>query len=87
MLDYRLSRMFFDLHTDHALAERYRADRAAVIAQYALAAPVTDALLRDDVGFLARRTNGFLLRYYFIVAGMSEADFIAGLRSEEATLG
>lgn len=87
MLDYRLSRMFYDLHTDRELADAFRADREAVIARYDLAGPVVAAVLRDDVAFLARRTNGFLLRYYFLVAGMSEQDFIAGLQSDEARHG
>ena len=42
---------------------------------------MVQALRNDDVGFLARRTNGFLLRYYFLVVGMSEQDFIAGLQA------
>ena len=80
MLDYRLSRLFYDLHRNRALAGEYRQDRDAVIARYEIAEPVAAALRRDDVAFLARRTNPFLLRYYFFVAGMSEADFIGGLQ-------
>ena len=86
MLDYRLSRMFYDLHTDRSLADAYRVNREPVIAQYHLAAAVAQALQKDDVAFLARRTNGFLLRYYFLIAGMSEQDFIAGL-NEKRVLG
>ena len=82
MFDYRLSKMFYDLHTDRALADEYRARREIVIARYQLAAEVTQALGNDDVGFLARRTNGFLLRYYFLVVGMSEQDFISCLRAD-----
>jgi hypothetical protein len=81
MLDYRLSKMCYDLHTDRALADEYRAERLAVIARYQLADEVAQALCNDDVAFLARRTNGFLLRYYFLVVGMSEANFIAGLQA------
>ena len=87
MLDYRLSRMFYDLHTDRGLAEEYRADRPVVIARYALAEPVAAAVMRDDVAYLSKRTNGFLLRYYFLVAGMSERDFITGLQGAEKTHG
>jgi hypothetical protein len=81
MLDYPLSRMFYDLHREPALADAYRADRNPIIARYAIAEPVADALRRDDVAFLARRTNPFLLRYYFFVTGMSEGDFIGGLQA------
>ena len=80
MLSYRLSRLFYDLHTDRALAGEYRSNRPPVIARYDLPEPVIDALHRDDVAFLAKLTNGFLLRYYFFVIGMAEADFIAGLQ-------
>ena len=82
MLDYRLSKMFYDLHTDRTLADEYRARRETVIARYQLAAEVKQALCTDDVGFLARQTNGFLLRYYFLVVGMSEQDFISCLRAD-----
>ena len=80
MLDYQLSRMFYDLHTDRGLAAEFRADRKSLVARYRLSEAVAAAIFRDDVAFLARRTNPFLLRYYFVVVGMSEADFIAGLQ-------
>lgn len=80
MLNYALSRLFYDLHTDRALAGEYRTNRTSVIARYVLPEPVVDALRRDDVAVLAKLTNGFLLRYYFLVIGMAEADFIAGLQ-------
>ncbi|MDB5583088.1 MAG: protocatechuate 4,5-dioxygenase subunit alpha [Bradyrhizobium sp.] len=80
-LDYTLSRLFYDLHTDQALAAEYRADRGGVLSRYRLSQPVVDALWRDDVASLARLTNGFLLRYYFLVAGMTEHDFVAALRA------
>ena len=79
-LDYALSRLFYDLHTDQALAVQYRADRGSVLSLYRLSQPILEALWRDDVASLARLTNGFLLRYYFLVAGMSEHDFVAALR-------
>ena len=81
MLSYRLSRLFYDLHTDRALAGEYRLNRPSIIARYNLPEPVVDALRRDDVAFLAKLTNGFLLRYYFFVIGMAEADFIARLQA------
>jgi hypothetical protein len=81
LLNYRLSRLFYDLHTDRSLAEAYRSDRGAVVARYALSDADTAALLRDDVAYLALHTNPFLLRYYFLVVGMSEAAFIGGLQA------
>lgn len=84
MLDYRLSRMFYDLHTDRALAAEYRADREPIMARYGISGTVADAVRADDVAFLGQRTNGFLLRYYFLVAGLSEHDFMTGLKKEPA---
>lgn len=80
LLDYRLSQLFYDLHVDPELAARYRADREPVLAAYDLADGVKEALRRDGVAALAAHTNGFLLRYYFIAAGVSEAEFLAGLQ-------
>lgn len=81
MLSYKVSRLFYDLHADSALAAEYRSDRDAVIGRYKLAKPVVDALRHDEVAVLAKLTNGFLLRYYFLAIGMSDRDFIAGLQS------
>ena len=81
MLDYRLSKMCYELHTSPALADEYRLERGPVIARYQLAPAVVQALFDNDVAFLARRLNGFLLRYYFLVVGMGEQEFIAGLQA------
>jgi hypothetical protein len=79
MTDYWLSKLFFDLQTQAAAAE-YRADRGKVLARYALAPEVKEAILADDVTFLARRVNPYLLRYYFGAAGMSDEVFRRKLR-------
>lgn len=80
-LDYQLNKLFHDLHTNAALAADYRRDRQAVIARYPLAPDVIAALEGDDVAALAPLTNGFLLRYYFLVAGMPEQTFLAQLHA------
>ena len=82
MTDYWLSKMFFDLQTPAAGAE-YRADRAKVMARYPLADEVKQALLADDVVFISKRVNPYLLRYYFGAAGMTDAVFLASIREEE----
>ena len=79
MTDYWLSKLIFDLQAPGATAE-YRADRKKVIARYPQLEPaVVEALLGDDVGFLAPRLNAYLLRYYFGFAGMSDEVFRAKL--------
>ena len=80
MRDYWLSKLCFDLQDPARVAE-YRRDREAVLARYPLKPEVRAAVLADDVVALARRTNPYLLRYYFAAAGMPDAEFIARLRT------
>ena len=80
MLDYWLSKLFYDLHTDRALAGMYSNNRDEVMSKYPLSDSVISAIMRDDVAFLAGLTNGFLLRYYFLVIGMTDEKFIEGLQ-------
>jgi hypothetical protein len=77
MRDYWLSKLFYDVQ---AAGAEYRADRAKFLARYPLKAEVKEALLRDDVGFLAARVNPYLLRFYFGAAGMKDEEFIRRLR-------
>ncbi len=79
MRDYWLSRLFFDLQTPAAAAE-YRASRDQVLSRYPLAPEVRAAILENDVPFLARRTNPYLLRYFFSAASMKDEEFIRRLR-------
>jgi hypothetical protein len=83
MTDYWLSKFIYDLQKPGAIPE-YRADRQKVIARYPLAPDVVQALLRDDVAFLAPRVNAYLLRYYFGFAGMSDAVFLEKLHAMQA---
>jgi hypothetical protein len=78
MRDYWLSKLFFDLQSP-ALAMDFRADRQKVLARYPIDAPVKDAIERNDVPFLAERTNPYLLRYYFFATGMKDDEFIRRL--------
>ncbi len=80
MLDYWLSKLCFDLQDPARVAE-YRRDRDAVLSRYPLKPEVRAAVLADDVGFMARLTNPYLLRYYFAATGMPDAEFIARLRA------
>jgi hypothetical protein len=83
MTDYWLSKMFFDLQHDAELAKAYRDDMAAVIARYPIKSEVRQALADDDVGKLAPLVNAYLLRFYFQVRGMAEAEFIAKLHATQ----
>lgn len=79
MRDYWLCKLFYDLQTPAAVAE-YRAERDKVLDRYRIEAPVRKALAENDVPFLARRTNAYLLRYYFFATGMKDDEFMRRLR-------
>lgn len=74
-----MSKLFFDLQ-DPAAAAEYRADRDKVLDRYPLQAEVRAAIAANDVAFLAKRTNPYLLRYFFFAVGMKDPEFIAKLR-------
>ena len=84
MRDYWLSKLFFDLQSP-PLADEYRADRNAVLARYPLKPAVRAAVEADDVAALSRLVNPYLLRFYFLMAGMPEADFLRRIRATAAT--
>ena len=81
MTDYWVSKLFFDLQQDPKLAAEYRADMAAVIGRYEIKPELRKALLEDDVGTLAPLVNAYLLRFYFQIRGMPEAELIARLHA------
>jgi len=87
MTDYWLSKLFFDLHHDADLAKAYRADMTAVIGRYPIKPEVHQALLDDDVAVLSPLVNAYLLRFYFQIRGMPEAEFIAKLHAINAAGG
>ena len=91
MRDYWLSKLFFDLQTPAAAAE-FRANRDAVLARYPLKPEVRAAVESNDVAALAPLVNEYLLRFYFLVAGMPEDEFVRRIRAaapaeKEATHG
>ena len=80
MRDYWLSKLFFDLQ-DPAKAAEYRTGRAQVLSRYALDPEVRAAVEADDVAYLSQRVNPYLLRFYFLVAGMPEDEFLRRIRA------
>ena len=89
MRDYWLSKLFFDLQ-DPATAAEYRAGRGKVLDRYELKPEVRAAVERDDVGYVAKLVNPYLLRFYFHAAGMPEDEFLKKIRAsgaKEATHG
>jgi hypothetical protein len=84
MTDYWVSKLFFDLQHDPQLAAEYRTDMAPVIDRYEIKPKVRKALLEDDVEKIAPLVNAYLLRFYFQIRGMPEAEFIARLHALKA---
>ena len=80
MRDYWLSKLFFDLQSPAAAAE-YRAGREKVLARYPLKPDVLAAIDANDVAALAPLVNAYLLRFYFLVAGMPEEEFLRRIRA------
>jgi hypothetical protein len=78
MRSYWLDKLFFDLQQPD-LAAQYKQDRAAVLARYPLSAELRRALLEDDFAAIAPRVNAYLLRFYFAICGMKDAEFIRRL--------
>ena len=77
--DYWLSKLMYDLQ-DPKLREDYRADPAPVLARYKLDDVVLRALRNHDIAVLAPRVNAYLLRFYYQYSGITDADFMTGLR-------
>ena len=81
MTDYWVSKLFFDLQQDAKLAAEYSTDMPGVLARYEIKPDIRKALLEDDVGKIAPLVNAYLLRFYFQIRGMPEAEFISRLHA------
>ena len=81
MTDYWLSKLFFDLNQSPALAAEYRENSDKVLDRYPVKPEVRAALIADDVAAISPLVNAYLLRFYFQIRGMPEADFIGRLHA------
>jgi len=75
MADYWLNKLFFDLQQP-ALSAEYKKDREAVLSRYPLRPELRRAVLADDLPAIAPHVNAYLLRFYFAICGMQDAEFI-----------
>jgi hypothetical protein len=78
MRDYWLNKLFFDIQQP-ALAEEYRKDREAVLARYPMKPELRRAVIDDDIAAIVPHTNAYLLRFYYAIMGVKDAEFIARL--------
>lgn len=78
MRDYWLNKLFFDIQQPVVAAE-FKKDRNAVLARYPMSDELRRALIEDDIAVLARHANAYLLRFYYAILGVKDAEFIARL--------
>jgi len=78
MTDYWLNKLFFDLQQPE-LAAQYNKDRDTVLSRYPLRGDLRRAVLADDLPTLAPHVNAYLLRFYFAILGVKDAEFIRRL--------
>jgi hypothetical protein len=60
---------------------------SAVLDRYEIKPEVRKAVLADDIATIAPLVNPYLLRFYFQIRGMPEADFIARLHALQTEKG
>lgn len=80
MTDYWLNKLLFDLQQPD-LAARFRADRDGVLAAYPMPPALRAAVVADDLDVLSRHANAYLLRFYFAIRGVKDAEFIGRLNA------
>ncbi len=80
MRDYWLNKLFFDLQQPAVSAE-FKKDRDAVLARYPMSAEMRRAVIEDDIAKLVPHTNAYLLRFYYAILGVKDAEFIARLNA------
>jgi Aromatic-ring-opening dioxygenase LigAB, LigA subunit len=78
MRDYWLNKLFYDIQQP-ALAAEYKKGRDAVLARYPMSAELRQALVTDDIEKIAPHVNAYLLRFYYAITGMKDAEFIRRL--------
>jgi hypothetical protein len=83
MRDYWLNKLFFDIQQPEVAAQ-YKKDRDAVLVRYPMNAELRRAVLADDVAALVPHVNAYLLRFYFAICGMKDAEFIRRLNEVPA---
>jgi hypothetical protein len=78
MRDYWLNKLFFDIQQPTISAE-FKKDRDAVLARYPMKAELRQAVIDDDIAKIAPHVNAYLLRFYYAILGVTDAEFIKRL--------
>jgi len=78
MRDYWLNKLFFDIQQP-AVAAEYKKDREAVLARYPMSPDLRRAVIEDDIAAIVPHVNAYLLRFYYAILGVNDAEFIRRL--------
>jgi hypothetical protein len=78
--DYWLNKLFFDLQQP-GIAAAFKCDMKAVLTDYPMNSKLRDAVLADDLAAIAPHANAYLLRFYFAIRGVNDAEFIERLNA------
>jgi len=85
---YGTQKFLYRLNRDPRVQERYRSDRAALLAEYALSEEERDAIDRGDIGLIyVLGANGQLLMHFAAYLGMPWPDYIQAMRDGVAKHG
>ena len=85
---YGMQKFLYHLNRDPRVQERYRSDRAALLAEYLLSEEERDAIDRGDIGLIyVLGANGQLLMHFAAYLGMPWPDYIQAMRDGVAKHG
>lgn len=78
---YAAQKLLYHLNREPTVQARFEAEKAAVLADYALNDEEREAFLRGDIGKLyVLGCNGQLLMHFAALLGMPWADYIEAMR-------
>ena len=85
---YGTQKFLYHLNRDPRVQERYRSDRAALLAEYVLSEEERSAIDRGDIGLIyVLGANGQLLMHFAAYLGMPWPDYIQAMRDGVAQHG
>ena len=78
---YTMQKFLFQLNRESQVQQRFRDDRAALLAEYALEPEEYEAMFNGDIGKLyVLGCNGQLLMHFAPLLGVPWADYIQAMR-------
>jgi Aromatic-ring-opening dioxygenase LigAB, LigA subunit len=78
MTDYWLSKMMFDMQQPEKAAA-FKRDLQAFLKDYPMRPALREAVIADDLTKIAPCVNAYLLRFFYTIRGVKDAEFIRRL--------